>query len=56
MNIQSVAIKNLWIYKTQEAANIRAINMTHECEQIGYADKYEAVQLADGKWTIAKVA
>jgi hypothetical protein len=54
MNIQSVAIKNLWIYKTEEMATIRAINMTHECAQIGYGDKYHAVRLADGKWTVEK--
>lgn len=54
MNIQSVAIKNLWIYKTQEQANFRAIKMTHEFAQAGFADKYESVQLPDGKWTVAK--
>jgi hypothetical protein len=54
MNIQSVAIKNLWIYKTEEAASIRAINMTNEMAQIGYSENWQPVQITNGKWTIAK--
>ena len=55
MNIQSVAIKNLWIYKTEEAAATRAINMTHEMAQIGYNENWQPVEMTNGKWTIAKV-